>query len=386
MDSEVQRNRKQFLTNAAYWAVLLAVAYCIFKYLINMVMPFFLALIFAAIARALARFITAKTMKIRIARGKKNNKPYRVKMNKKFITMLSVIIVFLVIIGIFTVIIVRIVNRGISVVEAVPGVYTESIQPGLENLAGKVSSLPEIIDDSFVDMLRDSFTNIIGAIGSKITDVSAKLVVKISSIASKVPSLLLNTIICLIATVFIAMDYEGIEGFFKRNLPEHTLKVAVDFKDSLVDTVWQFLRSYFVIFVITAAEITLGFLIVRQKNALLLGMLIAVFDAFPIVGSGMILLPFSVITMLSARVGKGIGLLIVYLVVVIVRQIIEPKIVGRHVGLSPILTLITMYIGTELFGGIGLFGLPILTAIIIEMNNNGTIHLFKTKEEAEETP
>ena len=386
MDSEVQRNRKQFLTNAAYWAVLLAVAYCIFKYLINLVMPFFLALIFAAIARALARFITAKTMKIRIARGKKNNKPYRVKMNKKFITMLSVIIVFLVIIGIFTVIIVRIVNRGISVVEAVPGVYTESIQPGLENLAGKVSSLPEIIDDSFVDMLRDSFTNIIGAIGSKITDISAKLVVKISSIASKVPSLLLNTIICLIATVFIAMDYEGIEGFFKRNLPEHTLKVAVDFKDSLVDTVWQFLWSYFVIFVITAAEITLGFLIVRQKNALLLGMLIAVFDAFPIVGSGMILLPFSVITMLSARVGKGIGLLIVYLVVVIVRQIIEPKIVGRHVGLSPILTLITMYIGTELFGGIGLFGLPILTAIIIEMNNNGTIHLFKTKEEAEETP
>ena len=385
MDSEVQRNRKQFLTNAAYWAVLLAVAYCIFKYLINLVMPFFLALIFAAIARALARFITAKTMKIRIARGKKNNKPYRVKMNKKFITMLSVVIVFLVIIGIFTVIIVRIVNGGISVVEAVPGVYTESIQPGLENLAGKVSSLPEIIDDSFVDMLRDSFTNIIGAIGSKITDVSAKLVVKISSIASKVPSLLLNTIICLIATVFIAMDYEGIEGFFKRNLPEHTLKVAVDFKDSLVDTVWQFLRSYFVIFVITAAEITLGFLIVRQKNALLLGMIIAVFDAFPIVGSGMILLPFSVITMLSGRVGKGIGLLIVYLVVVIVRQIIEPKIVGRHVGLSPILTLITMYIGTELFGGIGLFGLPILTAIIIEMNNNGTIHLFKTGEETEQT-
>lgn len=385
MDSEVQRNRKQFLTNAAYWAVLLAVAYCIFKYLINMVMPFFLALIFAAIARALARFIIAKTMKIRIARGKKNNKPYRTKLNKKFITMLSVILVFLVIIGIFTGIVVRIVNGGISVVEALPRIYSENIQPGLEGLVGRVNSLPEIIDDSFVVMLRESFTNIIGAIGSKITDVSAKLVVKISSIASKVPSLLLNTIICLIATVFIAMDYEGIEGFFKRNLPEHTLKVAVDFKDSLVDTVWQFIRSYFMIFVITVTEITIGFLIVRQKRALLLGVIIAIFDAFPIVGSGMILLPFSVITMLSGKIGKGIGLLIVYLVVVIVRQIIEPKIVGRHVGLSPIVTLMAMYIGTELFGGIGLFGLPILASIISEMNSNGTIHLFRTGEESEQT-
>lgn len=195
--------------------------------------------------------------------------------------------------------------------------------------------------------------------------------------------MLLNSLICLIATVFIAIDFDAISAFLGRNLPAKPLKMVIEIKDSFIGIVWEFVRSYFYIFLITAAEITVGLLIVGQKNALLIGVLIAVFDAFPIVGSGMVLLPWSAWTLFAGNTGKGIGLFVLYLVVVIARQIIEPKLVGKHVGLRPIVTLVCMFVGTKLFGALGLFGLPIMAAIITDMNNEGVINFFKTGENAQ---
>ena len=143
--------------------------------------------------------------------------------------------------------------------------------------------------------------------------------------------------------------------------------------------IWQFIKSYAIIFCITVAEITVGLLIVGVGNPLLFGILIGIFDALPIVGSGMILLPWSIITLLTGNTMRGLGILIIYAVVVIARQIIEPKIVGKHVGLRPIVTLTCMYAGSKLFGGlIGLFGLPITAAIIMDLNSSGIFHIFNS--------
>lgn len=188
----------------------------------------------------------------------------------------------------------------------------------------------------------------------------------------------MSTIICLIATVFIAVDFDKIKTFIRRNLPERPLRMVRDVRDSFLGIVWQFIKSYFIIFCITTTEITVGLLLIGVNRPVLVAVLIAIFDAFPIVGSGMILLPWTILTLISGEVWRGLGLGILYAVVVIARQIIEPKIVGKHVGLRPIVTLICMYAGTRLFGGlIGLFGLPITAAILVDLNDSGILHLFK---------
>lgn len=381
MEKEKKEHRIHFLVNLAYWLVVLAIIYVVLKYLINLVMPFFIALILTGVSRPLAKLLSAKTKKKKAADGSVHEVPRKISLNKRFAALLSVLLLFIVICGILTLIAIRLTDRGIELVEQVPGLYYNSIQPGIERAIEKAEHLATKLDPTVMDLIDNSTSNIVGTIGSKVTDLSARFVIWVSSLATKIPTLLLNTIICLIATVFLAIDFETYKGFLFRNLPERPRLVVTEFKDSLQDIVWQFLKSYSLIFVITTIEITVGFLIVGQKRALMLGILIAIFDAFPIVGSGMILLPFSVITMITGDVKKGIGLFFVYVVVVVVRQIIEPKIVGKRVGLRPLVTLVCMFVGTKLFGGIGLFALPILAAILTDLNSSGTLHLFKTEED-----
>ena len=203
-------------------------------------------------------------------------------------------------------------------------------------------------------------------------------------LAGRIPSFLVNTIICLIATVFIAVDFDGIRRFILCNLPEKPLQMVIDVKDTFLDIIWQFIRSYFVIFLITATELTAGLWIIGMESPLFFGAVIAIFDAFPIVGSGMFLLPWGVFKLVAGKLWQGVGLVALYLVITVVRQIIEPKIVGKHVGLRPIVTLVCMYAGTKLFGGIGLLALPVMVAILTDMNDRGLIHLFRHPEKEED--
>jgi predicted PurR-regulated permease PerM len=97
----------------------------------------------------------------------------------------------------------------------------------------------------------------------------------------------------------------------------------------------------------------------------------------PILGTGAVLLPWSVIAFIIGNTKIGMGMLILYVVITVVRQILEPKIVGQQIGLYPIVTLILMYVGAQLMGVLGLLILPIMATILIKLNKEGSIHLFK---------
>lgn len=385
METDTTARRKKFLIDFLFVAVLLAILYVILKYVIGLVMPFFIGLILAAVSRPLARWLSARTRRVRQKDGTVREVNRKIRLTRSVAAVVSIVIVFIVLAGLIFLVGMLCFDKILDLVEEAPLFYSVKLRPALEAGAKRVElllaelngkgTLP--LDDSTVSAIRSALTGMISTIGTKVTELSGTVLVAVSSAATKIPSLLLEIIITVIATVFLSIDFDTIRVFLSRNLPGRTKEVAVRFKETLVDIIWQFLKSYSLIFLITATEITIGFLLVGQKNAVPLALLIALFDAFPIVGSGMILMPFSVITLIAGNVPKGLGLLAVWIVVVVARQFIEPRIVGHRVGLRPIVTLICMYVGTELFGGIGLFALPILAAILTDLNRQGTIHLFR---------
>ena len=135
----------------------------------------------------------------------------------------------------------------------------------------------------------------------------------------------------------------------------------------------SYISSYLLVMLITFAEISAGLLIIRVENALLIAMVIAVFDILPIVGSGMILAPWAVILLIQGQTGRGIGIVILYAVVVIARQIMEPKLVGKRVGLHPLATLICLWVGAKALGIAGMFGFPITLLILKDLHAGGVI-------------
>ena len=379
MGSESRRTRRvDFLVNTTYWAVIVAIVYFVFKYLLRLLMPFFLALVFAALVRPISHYLSRETRYVKNEKGEKVLVRRRVRMNRTLAGILSVVVLFLVAGGILVLVVIRVSDTAAALISSVPVFYETSVAPGFERIYTRLLELAARMDPSVQDALAGAVPNLITNLGSTVTNLSARAVSWLTSIATRLPRILLSTMICLIATVFIAVDFDRIKNFIRRNLSEKTLRIAVNVRTSFLEMVWQFLKSYFIIFCITTVEISLGLFIIGVEKPVLIALIIAVLDAFPIVGSGLVLLPWAGAMLITGSYVRGLGLLAVYTFVAVFRQIIEPRIVGKHVGLRPLVTLICMYVGTKLFGGMGLFALPIMAAILADLNSNGVIQLFRS--------
>jgi sporulation integral membrane protein YtvI len=179
----------------------------------------------------------------------------------------------------------------------------------------------------------------------------------------------------------MATDTDRIREFIATRQSEDTYKTLSAAYLSLKTTLGRYIRAYMLIMLIMFLELTLGFFVAGIKRFALYALLVAIFDILPILGSSMILLPWSLVLLLTGDIRRGAIMFVVYVIVVVVRQFIEPKIVGEHVGLHPLITLIAMYVGVKLFGGIGLFGLPMCCAVLVQLENAGFLNLFPKRRD-----
>lgn len=138
---------------------------------------------------------------------------------------------------------------------------------------------------------------------------------------------------------------------------------------------WQRLKKLFSgwltaqakLMAVTFLILSAGFLMLRIPYALLWALMVCLVDAFPILGTGTVLLPWSVLCLLQADTGRAVGLAGLYAVVSLTRSMLEPKLLGRHLGLDPLLTLIAMYAGYKLWGIGGMFLAPMLAVTAIQI-------------------
>ena len=358
------KGRRKFLINVTFWAVIVALVYLVFKYFIHLIMPFFVALLFAALMRPVVRWLVAK---LRMPQG---------------VAGVIVTVLFFAVIGtLIALLTLRIISGVGDVFTLLPQLYRDSIEPGLVNLFDRIQDFAARYDMNLEETLENIGPQILSAAGNAVSSVSGRVVTWVSTLVTRVPRFLVSLIICVVATFFMSVDYERMISVLMHLFPERAQSVLADARRSLSKVIRQYGRSYVLILLITFAELTLGLLILRVKRFALVALLIAILDIFPVLGTGTVLIPWAVISLIQSQFGRGIGLLILYAVITVIRQVIEPRIVGKHVGLHPLITLICMFVGTSLFGVIGLFGLPILMAILLELHNSGTLRVFRTMGE-----
>ncbi len=135
-------------------------------------------------------------------------------------------------------------------------------------------------------------------------------------------------------------------------------------KSDLTGALGGYVRAQLILMSITFCELFIGLSVLNVKYSFILAIIIAIVDAIPVFGTGTVLLPWALISLLSGSYKMALGLLIIYAICLTVRQLLEPKIISSQIGLHPLFTLFAMYVGFRLIGLIGMILGPVAAIII----------------------
>lgn len=185
--------------------------------------------------------------------------------------------------------------------------------------------------------------DMVSAFLPKVTTYSVHMVSRIFGIVFEV-------IITVMATFFMIQDYEQIRG---KMLQSQWGRSICNVIAKCKDTLKTYLKAQGLIMLLDGAVCTLAFLFIKQPYAWVFGPLVALVDALPVLGAGLILLPYAAVLLLMQEFGKAGILILAYLGCLLIRQITEPRMIGNKVGMRPLYTILSMYIGFKLFGVFG---------------------------------
>ena len=213
-------------------------------------------------------------------------------------------------------------------------------------------SMGEGNTQAFYDSIMQMVGNLLSSLASRLPDLAA-------SLFSALPSVLFFLIVSVVACFYFCTDGVSITRSFGAFLPHRWKQKMPQIKENLCDVLKKYVKAYGILLLLTFALLLVGFWILRVEYAFLLAFLIALADLLPVIGVGTILIPWGIVMLLQKQFYLGFGLLILYLVISLVRQVAEPKVLGKSLGLHPLLTLFATYVGFTLFGLLGMILAPV---------------------------
>lgn len=352
--------KKKFIIDIAFIVTVYAVLYFVFVYVIHWIMPFLIGFLIALALRPITRLLN----KIFKSKGK----GVALFVVASFYVMVALIIWLL---------ITFLITQITDMIYVMPKLYFNKIEPLLLEFNDWIVANTQTISPDAADTLSQIITNGISYISDIIKNTSITIVQIVTKLISNFPLYLISVIFTIVLSVFISVEYNNITTFIRKQLPDKFNSTFEEARVFLTGTLWKMIKSYIIIMFITFLELLIGLSILDIRFALPIAAIVAILDIMPVVGTGGVIIPWAITELILKNFTLGIGLLILYLTVTVVRNIIEPRIVGHQIGLHPIITITVMYAGLRLFGFAGLLLAPIITILVKYLNDTGKIHLFK---------
>ncbi len=299
-------------------------------------MPFVIGWLIALIANPLVRFLE-KRLKI-------------VRKHSSAVIVIGVLAA--VIIGCYF-IIARFTTESIRFIKDLPDLYYDleaEIRLMMENLSNVFQFLPVKVQET----LSNLGNNVSEFMGEFIQSIGVPTMEAAGNVAKNIPNILIQIIVTVLSSYFFIADRDKLMERFHKFIPQSISRGIDLISDQFRQVVGGYFKAQFRIMGVVAAILLVGFLILRVDYAVLLACLIAFLDFLPFFGTGTALIPWAAVKLFAGEYEVAIGLAIIYLISQLVRQIIQPKIVGDSMGLNPLLTLTFMYIGFKVQGVAGM--------------------------------
>ncbi|NLY36305.1 MAG: AI-2E family transporter [Tissierellia bacterium] len=207
---------------------------------------------------------------------------------------------------------------------------------------------------------------------------------KIFSFAKSLPSSLVFIIFTFMSSYYLSASYEEIMGFIHKRLLSYnwTKNIAGDFKESIRIGLGSWLKAQFIIMGISLVISTVFFLFLKVPYAFFMGIGLAFFDALPLFGAGAVLWPMSIYYLMTENYLTAVVTMVLYIILITIRQIIEPKIIGDQIGINPLLTLLAIYLGYKLLGVVGIIlGVVVLVIATSIVKGKAFKELYMSKME-----
>lgn len=237
-----------------------------------------------------------------------------------------------------------------------------------ETLLDLADKLPDGIGVAANQVLSEFFSNGAGLLEG----LPEKILTFLTGLARKVPSLLFFSITTVIASFMTAAALPSLRLWLTRILPSPWRKKVTTLWRRLKTTTGSWFRAQGKLFLITFAIVTGGLFLLRAPYPLLGGLATAVVDALPILGSGTVLIPWAFLLFLRGQTIRGVAFLLLYAITALTRVCLEPRLVGKQMGIPPLLTLVAIYVGFRLCGVGGMILFPFAAALTVQF-----LHLSK---------
>lgn len=343
------KEKKDFLINVAYYSIILLFVFLFGKFILPILTPFLIGFCVAFLINKLTK---------------------KIKKYKKITNIFCTIIFYGIVGFILSAIFLKIYSSIYDGILQIPNFYEDSLLPAFDIVHNYITSFVNELDptmSSVINTLANSFDT---SLNKFVSFISTQIVNFVSEMVTVVPTLFVNTIFTIISTFFFVIDYDKMNSFFETNAPIKIKETIAKIKEYLFNTLFVVLRSYALIMLLTFTELSIMFSICGIDNAFLIAGIIAIFDILPVLGTGGIIIPWAIISLILGNYVLGIELIVIYIIVTVIRNFAEPKIVGVQLGLHPIVTLVSMFVGLRLFGFLGLFGLPIAISYFWKKKKN----------------
>lgn len=289
----------------------------------------------------------------------------RIRIVRKHSSAIIIVAVILAVVGVLYGIAYYLISQISSLMSDLPEMLT-TVQQLFNNASERLMKIYEVLPGSVQGVIDSTIQNVGGKLQSFIASPgTSNLGGAASSLAKNVVEFALNAIITILSAYFFIKERDNLILVIKKSLPESVIKnyniVVENFKMAF----GGYFKAQFKIMGVITVILFIGLEIMRVDYSFLFAILIAFLDFLPFFGTGAVLWPWAVIELFAANIPRAICLMVIYLVCQIVRQILQPKMVGDSIGMNPFATLLFMYIGYRLYKGWGMIlGIPVGMVVI----------------------
>ena len=342
--------KKEFIINVLYIAIICALVYFGINFLLGLLFPFLLGFFFAYIS-----------VKINRKTFKDDSKLHRGITLAVIYVLIGLLISVLVALG---------VNKIIDFFKSLPTFYKNTFEPYLFTLENSLDSFAQNLPINISSYLNEITDGVFEGLRSVLSSAAGGIVNITTSLLTNVPTFFVSLMLTIITSFYIVFDYAGIAEWIKNSVSSKTLEVLYEIKDFIENTLFKIVSAYAVIMGITFIELCIGLSIFGVSNSPMWSFFIALLDILPVLGVGTVLIPWGISSMIMGKFVFGLELLILYVIITVIRQVIEPHMVGTNLGIHPLATLISMIIGAKLFSAVGMFGFPLTLSFLKHRSKN----------------